>query len=147
MNNKRRGISMALRINPYITLDGKTKEAIKFYQDAIGAQIVATQTFGEMPSDPSYPLPDEAKERIAHALLKVGDTDLMFSDTFPGQPHQIGSNVSIAIVATSVEESKKIFEQLARDGQVHMPLQKTFWSESYGALSDKYGIHWQITNE
>ncbi|WP_028777219.1 VOC family protein [Shimazuella kribbensis] len=138
---------MALRLTPYITLNGTTKEAIKFYQDAIGAKIITSQTFGEMPADPSFPLPEEAKDRIAHALLKVGDTDLMFSDTFPGQPHQIGSNVSIAIVVESKEESKKIFEKLSQGGQVQMPLQKTFWSESYGALSDKYDIHWQITTE
>ena len=51
------------------------------------------QTFGDMPENPEYPIPAEAKERVLHATLKVGNTDLMISDTFPGQGHaSISSN-------------------------------------------------------
>ncbi|MCH5585531.1 VOC family protein [Shimazuella sp. AN120528] len=138
---------MALRMNPYITLDGNTKEAVEFYQEAIGAKVISIQTFGEMPEDPSFSLPPEAKDRVLHALLKVGETDLMFSDTFPGQQQQTGSRVSIAIVVNSVEESRAIFEKLSQEGKVYMPLQKTFWSESYGMVIDKYDVQWQITTE
>jgi PhnB protein len=138
---------MALRMNPYITLDGNAKEAIEFYQETLGAKVIAVQTFGEMPEDPSFTLPAEAKDRILHGLLKVGETDLMFSDTFPGQQQQTGSRVSIALVVNSVEESQKAFLKLSQGGKVQMPLQKTFWSESYGLVTDKYDVQWQVTTE
>jgi PhnB protein len=138
---------MILRINPYIILDGKTQEAIKFYEEALDASVIAVQTFGEMPEDPNYPIHAGAKDRVAHALLKVGDTDLMFSDTFPDQPLEIGSNVQIAIVVNSVENTSQVFEKLQQGGQVQMPVQETSWSPAYGIVTDKFGITWQITTE
>lgn len=77
---------MTLRLNPYLIMDGNAKEAIQFYEKALDAQVVMVQTFGEMPANPDFPLPESARDRVSHALLKVGETDLMFSDTFPGQP-------------------------------------------------------------
>ena len=109
------------------------KEAIAFYEKALDAQVLFAQSFGDMPENPEFPLPDEAKDRIAHALLKVGETDLMFSDTFPGQPLNEGNTVSICVMTDSAEQSRKIFNALAgnflesglrhRDGQVwcHFP--------------------------
>ena len=61
-----------------------------------------------------------------NAHLKVGDNDLMLSDTFPGQPYQIGSQITVAITIDSVEKSKEVFEKLKEGGQVGMPLQETF---------------------
>lgn len=138
---------MTKRINPYITLDGKASEAIAFYREAIGAEVIAVQTFDEMPSDPPFTLPEEARDRILHALLKIGDTNLMLSDTFPGQPQQTSSHVSIAIVISNENESRKVFETLSTGGKVIMPLQKTFWSGSFGMLIDKFDVQWQVSTE
>ncbi|GIQ63918.1 hypothetical protein PACILC2_24860 [Paenibacillus cisolokensis] len=98
---------MTLRLNPYLVLDGNAREAIRFYEKALDAQVIGIQTFGEMPENPEFPLPAEAKDRIAHALLKVGETDLMFSDTFPGQPLQKGNHVTICITTNDTLKSKK----------------------------------------
>ncbi|CAM3639476.1 hypothetical protein PALA111701_18765 [Paenibacillus lactis] len=92
---------MTLRLNPYIILDGNTKEAIRFYEQVLGAETVMIQTFGEMPANPDFPLPESAKDRISHALLKVGGSELMFSDTFPGQPVQSSNQVQICIISQS----------------------------------------------
>ncbi|MFD0695105.1 VOC family protein [Paenibacillus sp. GCM10027628] len=138
---------MVLGINPYITLDGQGRDAIKFYEDAVDAKVAVVQTFGEMPANPEYPLPTEAKDRILHALLKVGDNSLMISDTFPGHADEVGAHVSIAIMIGSVEKSKQVYEKLQQGGQVKMPLQETFWSPSYGIVTDKFGVTWQISTE
>src|SRR6478752_2034243 len=106
---------MVLGIYPYLVMNGNGQEAVKFY------------------------------ERVLNAHLKVGDTDLMLSDTFPGQPYQIGSQVTIAITIGSVEKSKEVFEKLKEGGQIEMPLQETFWSPSYGQVTDKFGVTWQIS--
>jgi PhnB protein len=98
----------------------------------LDAKLLYYQTFGEMPENPEFPLPEEAKELVAHAMLKVGETDLMFSDTFPGQSSKIGDQVTICITTNDIEKSKQIFESLKQDGQVNMPLQETFFSPAYG---------------
>jgi PhnB protein len=136
---------MILGINPYLVLDGNVQEAVKFYENALDAKIVSVQTFGEIYEDPEFRIPDDAKERVMHAHLKVGNTDLMLSDTFPGQPHQVGSQVTIAIMVNDVEKAKEVFGKLQDGGQVVMPLQETFWSPAYGQVTDKFGVTWHVS--
>jgi PhnB protein len=138
---------MVVRMNPYFVMDGNAKEAIAFYETALAAKVVTVQTFGEGPADPNHPMPDGVKDLIMHALLKVGETDLMFSDTFPGMPYQQGNNVNITIVSNAADSSKQVFDALAEGGKVNMPLQETFWSPAYGQVTDKFGVSWQITTE
>ncbi|ERI11058.1 VOC family protein [Aneurinibacillus aneurinilyticus] len=138
---------MILGIYPYLVLDGNGQEAVKFYENALDAKILGLQTFGEMPENPDYPIPVEAKNRVLNAHLKVGNTDLMLSDTFPGQPYQIGSQVTVAITISDVEKSREVFGKLQEGGQIIMPLQETFWSPSYGQVTDKFGVTWQISTQ
>ncbi|KKI92007.1 3-demethylubiquinone-9 3-methyltransferase [Bacillus sp. SA1-12] len=138
---------MILGVNPYLVTNGDGKEAVAFYQKALGAELISMQTFGEMPENPEFPIPPEAKDRVLHAYLKVGNTDLMLSDTFPGQPYQIGSQLNIAVIINDIEESKEVFQKLQDGGKVEMPLQETFWSPSYGSVTDKYGVTWQVSTQ
>lgn len=137
---------MILGINPYLTLNGNGQDAVKFYEHAIDAKVLHIQTFGDMPPNPEFPpLAEEAKDRVLHAHLKVGETDLMISDTFPGQPFETGSQVSISITMSTVEKSEEVFGKLQDGGKVNMPLQKTFWSPAYGMVTDKFGVSWQVS--
>ena len=70
------------------------------------------QTFGEMPANPDFPLPESARDRVSHALLKVGETDLMFSDTFPGQPVESSNQVQICIMTDAPEHAKRYYARL-----------------------------------
>lgn len=136
---------MILGINPYLVTNGNGQEAVKFYENALDAKVQMLQTFGDMPENPEYPIPAEAKDRVLHAHLKIGDTDLMISDTFPGQPYEVGSQVTIAIHIQGEEKTKEVFAKLQDGGQVIMPLQETFWSPLYGQLKDKFGVQWQVS--
>ncbi|ADO55938.1 3-demethylubiquinone-9 3-methyltransferase [Paenibacillus jamilae] len=138
---------MSKRLIPYITLDGNAREAIEFYEEALDAQLLFIQTFGEMPENPDFPIPAEVKERVGHATLKVGETELMFSDTFPGSPFSSGNQVSICITTDSVEQAKKMFDALQQGGQVGMPLQETHFSPAYGNVTDKFGVTFQMFTE
>lgn len=137
---------MSIRLNPYLTFDGNTKEAVYFYEKALGGSLVSLMTFGEMPADPNYPVAEEMKDRVMHAHLKVGDSELMFSDTFPGMPYQPGGDsVQIAIHPKDESNAREIFAALEDGGQVVMPLQKTDWSPCYGIVKDKFGITFQVS--
>jgi PhnB protein len=138
---------MTVRLIPYLVMNGNAKEAIQFYQKALDAQVLFSQSFGEMPENPEYPLPAEAKDLVSHATIKVGETEVMFSDTFPGQPHHIGNQVTICISTNDADQAHRIFEALQEGGQVTMPLQETFFSPAYGNLTDKFGVSFQIFTE
>ncbi len=136
---------MIVGLYPYLVTNGNGQEAVKFYEKALNAKVLSVQTFGDQPENPEYPVPAEAKDRVMNAHLKVGDHDLMLSDTFPGMPYETGDQVTVAITIDSVETSKEVFEKLKDGGQVIMELQETFWSPSYGQLKDKFGVTWQIS--
>ena len=63
---------------PYLQLNGNTREAIGFYEKVFHAENLGVITFGEMPSSPDFPLPEEAKDLVAHATIKVGESSLCF---------------------------------------------------------------------
>ncbi len=138
---------MTVRLLPYFVMNGNAKEAIAFYEKALNAQLLHSLTFADMPANPEFPLPDAAKGLIAYSLLKVGETDLMLSDTFPGQPHQSGNQVTVCISTKDASEAKQMFEALSEGGQVHMPLQETHFSPAYGNLTDKFGVSFQVFTE
>ncbi|ASK63742.1 hypothetical protein CFK37_17050 [Virgibacillus phasianinus] len=136
---------MIAGIYPYVVTNGNGQEAIKFYEKALDAEVLNVQTFADMPGDSN--LPDDAEDLVLNAHLKVGNTDLMVSDTFPGQPYQLGSQVTIAITITDAEKSKAVFDKLQEGGEVGMPLQETFWSPAYGQVTDKFGVTWQVSTD
>ncbi|HYE69001.1 MAG TPA: VOC family protein [Anaerovoracaceae bacterium] len=135
---------MSISLNPYLNLDGTTEEAVHFYEKALGGKVIGIMKFGDMPENPDHPMTDDMKNRVMHAHLKVGDSDLMFSDTFPGMPHQPGDTVQIAIHPQEEARAREIFAALEDGGQAVMPLMKTDWSPLYGIVRDKFGVVFQV---
>lgn len=138
---------MTVRLIPYLVMDGNAKEAIQFYEKALDAQVLFSQSFGEMPENPEFPLPEEAKDLVSHATIRVGETEMMFSDNFPGQAHQSGTQVTICISTDDAEKAHKFFNALKDGGKVEMPIQETFFSPAYGSVIDKFGVFFQIFTE
>ncbi|ETT54606.1 VOC family protein [Paenibacillus sp. FSL P4-0338] len=137
---------MTVKLTPYITLEGRTQEAIQFYAQTMGAEVLSILTYGDMPDLPDT-FPDEVRSLVAHAKVQVGGTELMFSDTPGGTPVESGKRVTICITTDSVEESRRIFDALQEGGQVNMPFREEPFSPGFGDLTDKYGVTFQIYTE
>lgn len=135
--------SRTVKVNPYITLEGRAEEAIRFYEEAIGAEVISLTTYGEMPDMPST-FSDEMKRLVAHALLKVGDAEIMLSDTPSGSPLGDGKRVTICITTTHVEHSRTIYEALRQGGQINIPFQVESFSPGFGDVTDKFGVTFQV---
>lgn len=128
-----------LRITPYITFKGNCREAIEFYKSALGAEVSFVQTFGESP------MPDMgAPQNIMHSTLQIGDSTVMMSDDPNPQAAAGGGDISLAIGLNDPERAKEVFGNLAKGGSVIMALEKTFWAEAFGMLTDKFGVKWMI---
>lgn len=136
---------MITNIYPYLVMNGNGQEAVKFYQNALGAEVVSLQTFGDMPGNADKP--ENVENLVLNAQLQVGGFNLMLSDTFPGNPYQVGDQVSIAVLFDNPETTKEVYEKLKEGGKVIMELQQTFWSPSYGQLTDKFGVTWQLSTD
>ncbi|WP_248931133.1 VOC family protein [Paenibacillus hamazuiensis] len=137
---------MSVKLTPYFNMEGNAKEAIQFYEQAIGAEVLSIITYGEMPEMPNT-FTDDLKNFVAHAKLRVGESELMFSDAPSGSPIPKGKQVTICITTDSVEKSKRFFEALRQDGQVNMPFEETEFSPGFGDVTDKFGVTFQIYTE
>jgi PhnB protein len=60
-----------------------------------------------------------------------------------GQTSFQGFSLSLAVAQEAEAERK--FAALSDDGQVQMPLAKTFWSPRFGMVSDRFGVGWMIS--
>nr|WP_212961005.1 VOC family protein [Cohnella xylanilytica] len=136
-----------MRLIPYLVMNGNGREAIRFYESALGGQVLNQLSFGEMPENPEFPLPPDAKDLVSHAVIQIGESELMLSDTFPGQPHQTGNQVTICLSLNDPEKARQYYEALREGGRVNMELQETFFSPAYGSVTDKFGVTFQIYAE
>lgn len=134
-------------INPYLTFDGNCEKAFNFYKSVFGGDFTSIGKFSEMP--PDYTVPDKDKHLIMHVALPMGDSVLMGSDTSDsfGPPVKQGNNFSISIDADSKQEADRLFNQLSKDGNVIMPMNKTFWGSYFGMLTDQFGINWMVSTD
>lgn len=133
-----------MAVEVYFNFEGNCREAIGFYANAFGVESPRMMTFGEAPPNPEYPLPEELKDLIMHARMNVGGSRLMFSDTFPGHPYSVGSNITLAYQGKTEDEVRTVFNKLSDGGTIVMDLQETFWSKLYGQVTDKFGTIWQV---
>ncbi|WP_310501330.1 VOC family protein [Paenibacillus qinlingensis] len=138
---------MSVRLTPYLVLPGTAGEAIAFYEKALDAQVLFKQTFGEMPANPEFPIGEEQKHLVAHAMVQVGESQLMFSDTDAGRPIQLGDQVTICITTKDASLSKRYFEGLKDGGTVIMDLHEAFFSPAYGQVKDKFGVTFHLFTE
>ncbi|CAM4364460.1 MAG: VOC family protein [Paenibacillus macerans] len=134
---------MILLTTPLIALNGQAEEAIAFYEQALQAKVAFKQTFGEMP-EPQQPMTDEVKKRIAHSILKLGETELYVCDIFPGEPHQPGSQVTVCLTSSTADYTQQLYEALKEGGRVDLPLQSIYFSPAYAVVTDKFGVTFHL---
>jgi PhnB protein len=128
-----------LGVNPYISFKGNCREAIDFYKSALGAEVLFSQSFGESPMSTMGPA-----DNIMHCTIKVGNSTIMMCDDPRPEADTGGGKISLAIGLNDADQANRMFANLAKDGSVIMPLQKTFWAEAFGMLTDKFGVKWMV---
>lgn len=131
-----------MHVQPYLFFHGRADEAIAFYQHALGAQLNALMRFEEAPG-PS-PVPDGWLDKVMHASLRIGETEILLSDG-RGEHNASFSSFSLHLSLRSVVAAEQAFAALAEEGRVDMPLEKTFWAQRFGMLTDRFGIGWMVS--
>jgi PhnB protein len=130
-----------MKINPYITFNGRCEEAFDLYARVLGGRIEMKSTFREMPAEVG--MPADWQDKIMHVSLRIGEDVLMGSDAPPGHFQQ-PQGFSVSVHPDNVEDGKRIFDALAEGGTVKMPFQETFWAQGFGMLDDRFGIPWMV---
>ena len=130
-----------MRIEAYLFFPGTTGEAMEFYKNVFGGELTITKR-GDV--DPSAS--DAEKSQVINALLASPELHLRASDR--GDCTNATQNrVALSIIGSDEPRLRQIYNALSADGTVDAPLEKQFWGDTFGTLTDKYAINWQVNIE
>lgn len=128
-------------LSPYLNFDGNCKEAFEFYARVFGGKA-DIQTFGQSPmadqADPAM------RDRVLHARLPIGKSELMASDAPPDKKFESPRGFAVSIQLDAAADADRVFNALAEGGSVSMPIQETFWAERFGMCIDRFGTPWMV---
>ncbi len=133
-----------MQVDPYLLFNGQCEAAFNFYAQILGGKVEGLTTYADSPM--AEHVPPEWRDKVVHARLTIGDKVIMGSDPPPGQ-YQKQAGFAMTAGAATPAEAERVFDALAENGTVQMPLQQTFWSPSFGMLTDRFGIPWMVNCE
>jgi uncharacterized glyoxalase superfamily protein PhnB/uncharacterized protein YndB with AHSA1/START domain len=139
-----RSTSPRAKVQPYLFFRGRCEEAIEYYKAKLDAEVIMQMRFKDNPEKPS---PDtvspELDQRIMHACVRIAGAELFMSDGMRSGPTNFDC-VSLSLNLHSEAEADRIFNALAADGNVTMPIGKTFFAQRFGGVTDKFGVQWMV---
>ncbi len=130
-------------IGVYLSTNGNAREVAAYYQQVFETAQPYMMDFSEMPEADRAESP-EMENLVIHANVKTFAGDVMLSDNMPGETTQPTGAMWICVAHTDLARLRTAFERLAKDGEILMPLEPTFFSPLYGQVKDKFGFHWMI---
>jgi len=132
-----------MKLITYVTFAGQCEEALNFYKEALGGEILQISYMG----DGQMEVPEHVKGKVMHARLQIGESVLYMSDTFEPASINQGNNISLSLEIKDTDELERLFNKLSSGGTVKMPLGDMFWGARFGMFVDKFGIHWMMNCE
>ncbi len=131
-------------VQPYVFFEGRCEEAFEYYREKLGATQIMLMRFRELPKPhPPDAIPPGGEDKVMHMSFRIGDTVINASD---GRCHGSAEfrGFSLVIHVDTEQEADRYYRALEPDGQVLMPIGKTFFSPRYGMLVDKFGVMWMV---
>lgn len=132
------------RINSYLTFNGNCRDAMSFYKECLGGDLVL-QTVGESPL--AERMPKQMRDCILHSTLTNDMLVLLATDMAPSSGLVRGNAISLALDCGSENEIRDCYSKLASGGTADHPLEETFWGALFGGLTDRFGNHWLLNYE
>jgi len=131
---------MRSTLNPYLNFRSDAREAMEFYEGVFGGKLtIATFKDYHVSTDPGE------DDKVMHAVLEIDDdTAIMAADTPNGMEHAPGTDFSLSLSGDDEGELRGYFEKLAVGGAVAMALDKAAWGDTFGMLTDRFGVRWLV---
>ena len=131
---------MTVSFTPYLRFPGTTREALAFYAEVLGGTVEVT-TYGEFGHTE-----DGMADKVMHSTLKADGIELHAADEPEGTATGGTPRVGIALALMSAEPGnlEQVFARLADGGEVTTPLERQAWGDTYGEVTDRFGVAWMI---
>ncbi len=127
-------------LNPYISFRDNARGAMEFYKTVFGGKLTMN-TFKEFHASQN---PAE-ENKIMHAMLEA-DNGILFmaADTPNSMEFNPASNISMSLSGDNESELRGYWDKLVKEGTIIMPLEKAPWGDTFGMLTDKFGVRWMV---
>ncbi|MGJ9372762.1 VOC family protein [Nesterenkonia sp. CF4.4] len=132
---------MTIGMTPYLQFSGNAREAMEFYHSALGGELEMMTYAQGMGTE------DETKDLIMHGSLFIDrGVHLMAADAPPGMSSVLGT-VSLSNSAPDDAEHSTLeqwWAKLSEGAEITEPLAKSPWGDTFGMLTDKFGVPWMV---
>ncbi len=131
---------MTVRLNPYLSFRDNAKEAMTFYHSVFGGELTSS-TFAEYHAseDPAE------QDKWMHSMLETPDgMTLMGADTPNAMEFQPPNGFSVSLSGDDEAALRGYWDKLSDGATVMMPLEKAPWGDTFGMLTDRFGISWLV---
>ena len=91
-------------------------------------------------------VPEGWDKKIMHGSVRIGAKLLEGADV-PPERYEKPQGFSLSLNVPNPDVAETLFEKLGKGGRVLYPIAKTFWSERFGMVVDRFGIPWMINCE
>ena len=129
-------------LDSYLFFNGRCREAMQFYEKTLGGKMEGLVTYADSP-DPEHCSPGN-EALVMHASLLLADGRRLMASDSPPEHYKPMAGFSLALNYEKAAEAKKIFEVLSAGGSVFMPMAETFWTETFGMCTDRFGTPWMV---
>jgi len=142
-------MSTTLEVAIFLSMNGKTRDAIDFYKKHFNAEQLLVVTYEDMAKrDSSLKLTEENRNKITHSVLAIGKTKIMLAEEIMdvSQKYVVGNNSSLCIQSADLEEILRFYKSLTTEEKVRIivPLINNVFSKAYGIIEDPFGIQIQL---
>lgn len=122
----------------------RCEKAIAYYKKTLGAEVLMMLRFKDNPDKPG---PDKVAkaldDKIMHASVRIAGSEILMSDGMKTGPLDFQC-MSLSLAVPNEAEADRLFNALAKDGTVQMPIGPTFFAKRFGSVADKFGVSWMI---
>lgn len=129
-----------MHVQPYLCFEGRCEEAIEFYQQALGAELLGLRRFTDAPAEKG---PQMDSSKVMHAAIRIGASEILMSDGMMGGELDF-KGFSLSLYADNDFQARTRFDALAQGGTVKMALNSTFFASSFGMCVDRFGVSWMV---
>jgi len=130
-----------MAFTPFLYFDGCAQQAMTFYADLFGASDLQIMHFADAPEGSNM----GASKRVMFSQFSDGDHALGGWDFPEGMTATPQQSVAVGHEVETAAQGAALFDKLADGGEVSMAFNKTFFSDGFGMVKDRFGTNWVIS--
>lgn len=141
---------MTTEMIPFLSLNGKAAEAIAFYKQVLGAEVLLYVTYEQLAKmDDTFSLQPGQEDYVTHSVLQLGSGKWMIAEDSMDttRPWQEGNHFSLCLQSKQHEEIEQLYDRLISDERctIIVPFAPNVFSSGYAIVRDPFGVVFQFT--